>query len=228
MRSTNNGQNQRAMCMTAVLVLSAAGAGSTAAFAASDITVDNTHQHTQYLDDGAWVNDIGTLLYGDSDGDGYFSGLSLSIDADSNYGSYDVYAIIDISGNLDGSAQYQTERLHTTSNFTVYGRSATDEYRVDIDLVRNYSPGIYDLQVLLVDAHDNRVMDSLDAFEFRNLRSLPLESTDNESIDAPLINSPQNAPNDDIFVTEYAGGSGAAFIALLMMSLLLKIRLRGW
>ena len=227
MRSTPGGQFERIMRMAVVVVLSAAGAGSTAAFASSDTIVDNNSERTQFFDEGAWINDIGTLLYSDDDGDGFFSGVSLSIDADSDFASYEVFAIINISDNLDGSANYQTERLHTTRDFTVYGRSASDEYRVDIDLVRNYSPGVYDLQVLLIDAHDNRVLDSVDSFDFRNLRSLPLESTDNQNVDSPVVNPPLNAPNDDIVVNEFAGGSGAAFIALLMMGLLVKIRRGG-
>ncbi len=222
MRSRQSGQLNWLTNAAAVLTLAAAGVGSTAAFASSVQVVDSTHQDVRYLDEGAWLNDIGTLLYNDIDGDGYFSGLSLSIDADSDYSSYDVYAIINISGAIDGSAGYLTEQLHTTLPFTVYGRSASDEYRVDIDLVRNYNPDIYDLQVLLVDSHDNRVLDAVDAFDFRNLSSLPLESTDNQSFDPPVSTNPQNASNDDIVVTEYAGSSGLTFFALLMMALLFR------
>lgn len=226
MRTKQSGQFKRIMSVATLLTLTAA-AGSKAVYGDSSTEVDSTHQHVHYLDDGAWVNDIGTLLYHDDDGDGYFSGLSLSIDADSEYASYNVYAIIEISGTSDNSTGYQTELLHTTLPFNVYGRSATDEYRVDIDLVRNYSPGIYDLQVLLVDAHDNRVLDVVDAYDFRNLSSLPLESTDNQTVAPPVTVPPQNAPNDDIVVTEYAGSSGAAFILLLLMGALIRLG-RRW
>lgn len=226
MRSEQSGQSHWLKNLAAALTLATAVVGSTAAFAASGQGEDNDHLYVNYLDEGAWLNDIGTLLYSDFDGDGYFSGLSLSIDADSDYSSYDVYAVITISGALDGSASYLTEQLHTTLPFTVYGRSATDEYRVDIDLVRNYTADIYDLQVLLVDAHDNRVLDSVDAFDFRNLSSLPLESADNQSFDAPSSVPPQNAPNDDIVVTEYTGSSGVTFFALLMMAVLFRHRAR--
>ena len=110
----------------------------------------------------------------------------------------------------------------------MYGRSGFDEYRVDIDLVRNFSPGIFDLEVILVDAHDNRILDAVSSFDFRNLRSLPLESVNNQSVENPVIDIPQNAQNDDIFVTESAVGSaGTAFIALLVMGVLFRIRLRG-
>ena len=225
MRTKQSGQFKAIVSAATLLALTAA-AGPTTVYGASDTDADNTHQHAHYLDDGAWVNDIGTLLYHDDDGDGYFSGLSLSIDADSEYASYNVYAIIEITGVSDNSTGYQTELLHTTLPFHVYGRSASDEYRVDIDLVRNYSPGIYDLQVLLVDAHDNRILDVVDAFDFRNLRSLPLESSDNQSIAPPATVPPQNAPNDDIVVTEYAGSSGTAFVLLLMMGVLFRLRTR--
>lgn len=226
MRSKQSGQLNWLTNAAAILTLAAAGVGSTAAFASSGQELDNNHQHVQYFDDGAWLNDIGTLLYSDIDGDGYFSGLSLSIDADSDYSSFDVYAVINISSAFDGSAGFLTEQLHTTLPFTVYGRSATDEYRVDIDLVRNYNPDIYDLQVLLVDAHDDRVLDAVDAFDLRNLSSLPLESTDNQSFDPPVSANPLNASNDDIVVTEYAGSSGLTVFALLMMAVLYRHRAR--
>jgi len=201
--------------------------GSNVAFTTPALQAQNAHQTVLYLNERAWLNDIGTLLYGDDDGDSYFSGLSLSIDADSSYSSFDVYAVINISGSLDGSTSLLTEQLHTTLPFTVYGRSATDEYRVDIDLVRNYTPGTYDLQVLLVDARNDRVLDVVDAFDFRNLNALPLESSDNQSFSPPIQTIPEHVPNDDIFVTEYAGGTGAAFIALLIMGLVARIGMRG-
>jgi len=212
--------------ITITLILIAAVHGLNVAFASPALQVQNAHQTVLYLDNRTWLNDIGTLLYGDDDGDSYFSGLSLSIDADSSYSSYDVYAVINISGSLDGSAILQTERLHTTLPFTVYGRSATDEYRVDIDLVRNYTPGNYDLQVLLVDAHNDRVLDVVDAFDFRNLNALPLESSDNQSFSPPISVPLQNAPNDDIFVTEYAGGTSTTFVVLLVLGLIIRIGIR--
>ncbi|MFK8079088.1 MAG: choice-of-anchor H family protein [Granulosicoccus sp.] len=170
-----------------------------------------------HSDDRAWINDVGALLSADVDGDGYFSALSLSIDADSSYSQYEVYLIIDIADEFN-----QVEPFHTTRRFDVFGRSFSDEYRIDIDLVQNYPPGIYDLSVLLVDAHDNRVLDQVSANDFRNLRGLPLESEDNQSIHIPVSNRPATAPNDDIQVSEHAGSTGFGIILLLVVSALTR------
>lgn len=182
-----------------------------------------SRSHPLRLDDEAWINDIGTLLYADLDGDGYFSGISLSIDADTTYSSFEVFAAIDIislSSNLDSG---RAERLHTTRNFDLYGRSLNDEYRVDIDLIRNYSPGTYALEIALFDARTERLLDRVGANDFRNLRDLPLESEDNQSFFIPVIDRPVEPSNDDIRVVEYAGSTGYTVILILMMSALFRL-----
>ncbi|MFK7997844.1 MAG: choice-of-anchor H family protein [Granulosicoccus sp.] len=187
---------------------------------ASETTTMSTadDRHIIHLSDKAWINDVGSLLYSDPDGDGYFAGLSLSIDADSSYHHYSVYAIIDIVNELN-----EAEHLYTTLPFDVYELSVADEYRIDIDLIQNYSPGIYDLQVALVDANDNRLLDQVNANDFRNLRSLPLESEDNETIDIPVVDRPINPSNDDIRVTEYAGSTGIGVLGFLLVTGLFRI-----
>ncbi|MFK7858035.1 MAG: choice-of-anchor H family protein [Granulosicoccus sp.] len=177
-----------------------------------------TESHALHLDDRAWINDIGLLLSGDLDGDGYFSSLSLSIDADSTYSRYEVYVIVNLINEFNVA-----ERFHTTYDFDVYGRSFSDDYRIDIDLRQNYTPGIYDLQIILVDANDNRVLDEANANSFRNLRSLPLESTDNQTVQTPVIDRPVNDSNGDIEVNEYAGSTGFGITLLLIISGLFRL-----
>lgn len=193
---------------------------SSAPFAAENLTSTTpTERHSLHLDDDAWINDIGTLLYADLDGDGYFSGLSLSIDVDSRYSQHEVYVIVDIVDETSVS-----ERLHTTRSFHVYGRSLSDEYRIDIDLVQNYYPGIYDLQISLVDERDNRLLDQVNASDFRNLSALPLESEDNQTVSNPVSERPVDAPNDDVRVVEYAGSTGFGFFLVLLASVLFRNR----
>lgn len=177
-----------------------------------------TESHALHLDDRAWINDIGLLLSGDLDGDGYFSSLSLSIDADSTYSRYEVYVIVNLINEFNVA-----ERFHATYDFDVYGRSFSDDYRIDIDLRQNYTPGIYDLQIILVDANDNRVLDEANANSFRNLRSLPLESTDNQTVQTPVIDRPVNDSNGDIEVNEYAGSTGFGITLLLIISGLFRL-----
>ena len=176
-----------------------------------------------FLSDQAWINDIGTLLYADPDGDGYFSGISLSIDADTPYSSFEVFAAIDIITLPSQSQDALTERLLTTRNFDIYGYSGSDEYRVDIDLVRNYSPGTYALEVTLFDARTERLIDRVGANDFRNLRNLPLESEDNDTFFTPVSERPIEPANDDIRVSEYAGGTGFGMIMMVLVVALARI-----
>lgn len=198
---------------------------------ADDSTDSHNHaQHEIFLDEKAWITNIGALLYSDADADGYFSGLSLSIDADTQLSSYEVYATIDLvnerlaSGHFDTSdtGELSSERLHTTQRFDLYGDSASDEYRIDIELAQNYAPGTYDLSIALIDAHDDQILDQVGAQDFRNLRSLSLESEDFQSIHIPVVERPVEPVNDDIRVTEYAGSAGFGILFLFLMTLLLR------
>lgn len=165
---------------------------------------DLAPRHILWFGSDFWIADIGTLLYRDADRDGYFSGFSLTIDADTQYSHAEVYAAIDMQ-----LPQGTRERLHTTGTFNLYGNSLTDEYRIDIELVQNYPIGHYDLFVNLVDAYDHSVLDTVDASEFSNLSGLPLESEDMDHQPqtshpvTPATTTPNN--NTNIRVTEYSG-----------------------
>lgn len=187
--------------------------------------IGNDRHQAAWLYEDAWITDIGTLLYRDDDEDGYFSGFSLTIDADTHYQQADIYASIDVQ-RIFG----ERERLHTSGNFTLYGNSLSDEYRIDIDLLKNYSAGDYDIYIALHDAYDHRVLDSVGAAEFTNLYRLPLESDD---LDIPNVYEHTNDPiyypdsppltvNHDIRAVEYAGSSGY----LLLLALLVIVYVR--
>ena len=176
-----------------------------------------------YLNDIAWLNEVGTLLFDDLDGDGYFSGISLSLDADTEFASVDVYATIDIQSALSPNGFFD-ERLHTTQPFTIYGRSLNDEYRVDIDLITNFSPDIYDLQISLVDAYSHEILDRVDAQVFRNLSSLSLESQDNEDVFIAVNNRPVRPGNDGVFVEEFAGSGGPVLLGLFLLALIRRLK----
>lgn len=169
--------------------------------------------HFLWFGGNIWITDIGTLLYSDDDQDGYFSGFSLTIDADTEYSQADVYATIDVQ-----RSQGERERLHTTDSFSIYGNSLTDEYRIDIELVRNYPIGDYDLFVNLIDANDHEVVDSVGAYDISNLYRLPLESEDFDNDPAlinPITQFPPAAINSDIRVVEHAG-AGSTWLLLVL------------
>lgn len=219
--------------------LVAATAATLVLFAGNASASDSDEYHSAFfVSDDAWINDIGTLLYNDADRNGYFSGISLSFDADTAFNSFEVFIAIDIISHLTPSANH-VERLHTTRPFFIYGRSITDEYHVDIDLLTNFPPAIYDLRVTLADAHSREILDEVYARDFHNLRALPLESEDNGTVIVPVVDpvygAPDNqlpdnqlpdnqAPNDDIRVIESAGSGGPLTVALLISGLLLRLR----
>lgn len=182
----------------------------------------NGLRHRVWFEDEAWISGIGTLLYQDYDKDGYFAGFGLSIDADTPYDYSEVYATIDVL-----TSDTDRQRLHTTANFTIHGNSLADEYRVDIELLRNFPAGHYDIVVNLVNAYGGHVIDSVSAYDFSNLSNLPLESTD--------LNSAPNLPdttisithNADIRVAEYAGATGLWMLALLVVIRLIRLKWRA-
>ena len=192
-------------------------ATAASATTASTRAESRTEFQNRSLNDDTWINEIGTLLYSDQDGDGYFSSLSLSIDADSRFTQIEVYLIVDI---IDETGR--VENLHTTYPFYVYGRSFTDEYRIDIDLLQNFFPGVYDLEIFLVDAFRDRIIDQVDARDFKNLRSLPLESEDNQTGNRPVGNRPSNDSNNNIRTSEHAGSFGMLFLLTLLASCLAR------
>lgn len=162
-------------------------------------------QHVLWLDGGIWITNIGTSLYVDNDQDGYFSAFSLTIDADTDYSQADVYATIDVQRSGG-----ERETLHTTGTFSIYGNSLSDEYRVDIELVRNYPIGDYDLYINLVDANNHALVDSVGPNDISNLSRLPLESLELDNDPAPYTTAaPSHTPtiNTDIRVVEYSGSS---------------------
>jgi len=185
----------------------------------------NSYHHS-WLDQETWITDIGTLLYRDDDKDGYFSGFSLTVDADTYFQQAQIYASIGLQ-----RAYGQRERLHTTANFTIYSNELSDEYRIDIDLLSNYQAGEYDLFIDLHDAYDHRLLDSVSAMDFSNLFRLPLESEDldryyesEQGADPVHHHNPSTTPvNSDIRVVEYAGSSG--FFLLMAMLAMVSLRI---
>ncbi len=172
-------------------------------------------RYIPWATDVAWITGIGTLLYHDSDNDGYHSGFSLSIDADTSMNTLDVYVSIDLQ-NYSGLR----ERLHTSSNFSLYGRTLTDEYQIDIELLQNYPTDEYNLTIELHDTYDHRVLDRVGAGDFSNLSALPLESEDLDYFYDPRPVQPSYPPaNDDIYVEEYAGSTGLLTALCLSLSL---------
>lgn len=140
-------------------------------------------------------------LYGDSDRDGYYSGIDLLFDVDTYYSVADIYAVAYLS--FEGGPW---EEYAVTEDFTIFGASGADDYVIVTDLVSGYPRGDYDILIEVFDADTSEFLAFFGPEDTSELAFLPLEDMDR---DAP-------APETRITVNNGGGGS----IDLLLLALL--------
>lgn len=167
-------------------------------------------KHSDHRDPDVWIANVGTLLSGDHDGDGYFSGFNLSIDADVEWGHSDIYLSIYLQEHGTDN-----QLFHTSSTYTIYGDSESDEYGIEVELLDNYPANIYDIQIDVHDAYSYEVLDSVSSEHMQNLGALPLESEH------------RHPPQPDETVVEHVGSGGPALLALCAMVLMTRRRSAG-
>jgi hypothetical protein len=139
-------------------------------------------------------------LYGDSDRDGYFSGIDLLFDVDTYYSAADIYAVAYLS--FEGGPW---EEYAVTEDFTIFGSSGTDDYVIVTDLVSGYPRGDYDILIEVFDAHTGEFLAFFGPEDTSELAFLPLEDMD------------RDAPATETRITVNNGGGGASDIFLLML-----------
>ena len=151
-----------------------------------------------------WIYDARTVIRDDFDGDGFFTRVELTFDADTIFASADVFAVLYLS--LEGGAWVE---YGETDVFDIFGTSGNDEYFFDTDLLSGFPPGSYDILIELYDAFDNSLAavygpeDDLDLFD------LPLESVGNDGPAAPIV------------VSNTEGGGGAlGLLGVISLALL--------
>lgn len=149
-----------------------------------------------------WVYDASVDLYGDVDGDGYWSGIDLVFDVDTLFAEADVYAVLYLSYELGPWNEYST-----TDNFAVFGASNIDEYVVESDLVSGYASGDYDILIEIFDAIDGSFVAEFGPEDSSNLALLPLEDINRDT-----------PPGTTVVISEGGGGAfgGFALFALLI------------
>lgn len=152
-----------------------------------------------------WIFDADTRLLFDNDRDGYFTRLELDFNADTVFGSADVYAIVYVS--RDGGPW---EELTTTTIFSIFGADASDEYFVDADLLSGYPSGSYDVLIELYDTFDGAFVAEFGPADSNELFDLPMED---QLIDSVVIGGPV------VGIRQGGGGSTSlAFLALLLLT----------
>jgi hypothetical protein len=139
-------------------------------------------------------------LYGDSDRDGYYSGIDLLFDVDTYYSLADIYAVAYLS--YEGGPW---EEYAVTEDFTIFGSSGTDDYVIVTDLVSGYPLGDYDILIEVFDADTSEFLAFFGPEETSELAFLPLEDMD------------RDAPVTETRITVNSGGGGASDLFLLML-----------
>ena len=127
-------------------------------------------------DPNFWFYDVDVTLFSDFDRDGYYFGIDLAFDADTNYGFADVYAVLYLSYEYGPWNEYAE-----TADFTLFGTSGTDDYEVETELVSGYPSGSYDILIELYDADTNVFLASIGPEEAVELSLLPLEDSTRDS-----------------------------------------------
>lgn len=138
-----------------------------------------------------WFYSADVQLFGDVDGDGYWSGIDLAFDADTIYDVADVYAVLYLSYELGPWNEYAE-----TEVFSIYGASSDDEYFVESDLVSGYPTGDYDVLIELYDTYDDSFVASFGPDESSALSFLPLEDIGRDT-----------PPNTTVVVSRGGGGA---------------------
>ena len=139
-------------------------------------------------------------LYGDSDRDGYYSGIDLLFDVDTYYSVADIYAVAYLS--YEGGPW---EEYAVTEVFTIFGSSGTDDYIIATDLVSGYPRGDYDILIEVFDADTGEFLAFFGPEDTSELAFLPLEDMD------------RDAPATETRITVNSGGGGASDVILLML-----------
>ena len=139
-------------------------------------------------------------LYGDSDRDGYYSGIDLLFDVDTYYSVADIYAVAYLS--YEGGPW---EEYAVTEDFTIFGASGTDDYVIVTDLVSGYPRGEYDILVEVFDADTSEFLAWFGPEDTSELAFLPLEDMD------------RDAPATETRITVNSGGGGSIDLLLVVL-----------
>jgi len=160
-------------------------------------------------DPNFWFYDVDVQLFADHDRDGYYTGIDLLFDADTNYAVADVYAVLYLSYEYGPWEEYAA-----TDDFTLFGSTSTDDYIVETELVSGYPTGNYDILIELFDAYDGTYLTSIGPDETSELAILPLEDSSRDAVYG----------DDTVVVVNSGGGSFGVLLLLGLLALRMTLR----
>ncbi|MFK8032067.1 MAG: choice-of-anchor H family protein [Gammaproteobacteria bacterium] len=157
------------------------------------------------------IYDAQVALYFDDDLDGFFYGIDVNFDADTEYSTADVYARLYLS--LEGGPW---ELYYTTEVFTIFGDSGSDDYTVETELYSGYPPAFYDVLIELYDYDTGDFVAEFGPEDSLEMRDAPLED---QQKDIGII-----TVGPEPIISRSSGGGGStsvfslAFIALVLLT----------
>lgn len=142
------------------------------------------------------ISYVATDLFGDDDGDSFYTDLTLEYDIDAQYSGDIVYAEIIMTNTAAGWQQRLTSNDFELTNSTEF---------VDLTFNSGYPPGYYDVRINLINAFTGEVITDAGR-EFSSLNSLPIESVNYDDF------------YDDLSTDVYVSGSGSLAWGILLLS----------
>ncbi|MDF3124784.1 choice-of-anchor H family protein [Rheinheimera sp. 1928-s] len=150
-----------------------------AATAKPKATLRSSGALIQSVENNVWFDTIDISFDSDLNNNGFYHGLYVRFDADTNYTSVPVYAHFALKRT--GAPEVI---IHTSSVFTLYGTSADDWFAIESELLHSLPPAYYDLVIRIYDADYNDLLAEISGFDEPALSELPLEDY---SYDRPQV-----------------------------------------
>ncbi len=162
----------------------------------------------QSVENNVWFDTIDISFESDLNDNGFYHGLYVRFDADTNYTNVPVY--VHFALKRAGAPEVI---IHTSSVFTLYGTSADDWFAIESELQHSLPPAYYDLVIRIYDADYNDLLAEISGFDEPALSELPLEDY---SYDKPQV----------VIVEEDSGSLGWFSLLGLVAAALSRRRLK--